>query len=69
MEHIDKLIKEIATKYKIKKYGMKNLRNGFIVEKEHNNVTKGDPKKTLMIVIAHLKEKKNYYDLLRKIEK
>jgi hypothetical protein len=41
---------------------------GMEVEKEHDDVTGGDPKKKKMIVDAHLKEDKKYYSKLKKME-
>ena len=41
---------------------------GMEVEKEHDDLTGGDKKKTKMIVDAHLKEDKNYYTKLKKVE-
>jgi hypothetical protein len=42
---------------------------GMIVEKEHKDLIGNDKKKRAMIVNAHLKEDKNYYSLLEKMEK
>jgi len=42
---------------------------GMEVEKEHKDLTGGDKKKTRMIVDAHLKEDKEYYSHLQKMEK
>lgn len=39
---------------------------GMNVELEHQDVTDGSLIKTAMIAAAHLKEKKNYYTLLKK---
>jgi hypothetical protein len=41
----------------------------FVEEDEHKDVTGGDPKKTALIVLAHLKEDPHYYTKLAKIEK
>lgn len=43
--------------------------NGMFVEEEHKDVTHGDPKLTAKIVLAHLKERKDYYTQLEKVEK
>lgn len=43
-----------------KKMGMK-------VEREHNDVTHGDPKLVEKIVMAHLKEVPDYYTKLKEI--
>ena len=51
------------------KYSFKQFKMGFAVEKEHANVTKGDPLKTAKIVMAHLKEVPDYYTKLKKVEK
>lgn len=50
----------------IAKYGKKETEMGLDVEKEHGDVTKGDPVKIAKIAAAHLKEKPNYYKLLKK---
>lgn len=52
-----------------KKYNFSQFKQGFAVEHEHVDVTKGDPVKTAKIVIAHLKEVPNYYTKLKKVEK
>ncbi len=41
---------------------------GMEIEKEHDDLTGGDKKKTKMIVDAHLKEDKKYYSKLKKME-
>jgi len=41
---------------------------GMDIEKEHDDLTGGDPKKTRMIVDAHLKEDKKYYSKLKEME-
>lgn len=55
------------------KFTPANLLQGFKVELEHGkdkqtNVTNGDPVKTAKIAWAHLKEKPNYYTLLKAVE-
>ena len=47
----------------------KEFAMGMKVELEHDDVTKGDPTKTAKIALAHLKEKPNYYTLLKKVER
>ena len=69
-------IHQIAKKANIdiSKYDLKQLEMGYKVELEHGktdketNVTDSDPVKTLKIAVAHLKEKPNYYTLLKKVE-
>lgn len=46
----------------------KNIKIGMEVEKEHDDLTKGDPKKIRMIVDAHIKEDPKYYEKLKKME-
>lgn len=45
------------------------FKKGIKVEKEHKDVTGGDPVTTAKIAIAHLKEMPNYYQKLEKMEK
>ena len=49
-----------------KKYGKQEVKAGLDIEKEHDDITKGDKVKRLKIAAAHLKEKPNYYQLLKK---
>lgn len=42
---------------------------GLNVELEHRDITKGNITETAKIVIAHLKEKRDYYTALAKMEK
>ena len=42
---------------------------GMDVEKEHQDVTKGNAVLTAKIALAHLKEKPDYYTRLKKVEK
>lgn len=44
----------------------KALFEGMMVEQEHGDLTGGDPVITAMIALSHLKEKRNYYKLLKK---
>jgi Protein of unknown function (DUF5661) len=48
---------------------MTEFERGMEVEKEHKDLIGNDKKKRAMIVNAHLKEHKNYYTLLEKVEK
>jgi len=48
------------------KYSLEEFHQGLNVELEHSDVTKGDPKLTAKIAIAHLNEVPNYYTLLKK---
>jgi len=51
------------------KVRLKEKKLGMSVEKEHNDVTHGDPKIIEKIVMSHLKENPNYYTRLEKLEK
>lgn len=57
------------------KIPMDQFNMGMKVELEHGkrdkktDVTHNDPIKTAKIVLAHLKEKKDYYTRLKKVEK
>lgn len=42
------------------------LAKGIAIELEHIDVTGGDPIETAKIAIAHIKERKDYYDKLEK---
>ena len=48
---------------------MTEFQKGMEVEKEHKDLIGNDKAKRAMIVNAHLREKKNYYTLLERIEK
>lgn len=50
----------------ISDYGKKEVESGLDVEKEHQDVTKGDKMKTAKIAAAHLKEVPDYYKKLKK---
>jgi hypothetical protein len=41
---------------------------GMEIEKEHNDLTNGDPRLVKMIVMAHLKEIPDYYSRLKEME-
>ena len=49
-----------------RKYPDKEVEDGLEVEKEHDDVTKGDKLKTAKIASAHLKEEPHYYTKLKK---
>lgn len=63
-----------AIKVDFSKVPMDQFRMGMNVELEHGSkdkatdVTHNDAIKTAKIVLAHIKEKKNYYTLLKKVE-
>ena len=57
----DKLVKDLKNKY-----GEKEVETGLEVEKEHDDITKGDELETAKIAAAHLKEKPDYYKRLKK---
>jgi hypothetical protein len=48
------------------KFTLRDLRNGMNVEREHFDITGCDPIFSGKIALAHLREKPNYYTLLRK---
>ena len=47
-------------------FDKKELKMGYEEEKEHKDVTGGDPVKTLKICIAHLREDPKYYSKLKR---
>jgi len=59
------VVKKIDGKMKVCN---KQVKMGMEKEKEHDDLTKGDPKKIKMIVDAHLKEDPEYYTKLEKME-
>jgi len=63
-----KHIKTLNIDYSNKKYNEDDVLKGVNVELEHQDLTKGDLKKTYMIARAHLEENPNYYDLLELLE-
>ena len=67
----NKELKALATRMKIdlNKVPLSEFKRGMAVEKEHSDITKGDPVKTAKIVRAHLKESNQYYKKLAKMEK
>ena len=63
--------KALGDKLKVnwKKVDLGEFKAGLKVEREHKDVTKGDPIKTAKIALAHLKEVPDYYTKLKKVEK
>lgn len=63
--------KRTAKKLKVKpsKIAPKQFQKGMQVEMEHRDLTKGKLKPTGQIARAHLKENKDYYKELAKMEK
>lgn len=60
-------INEILEKLpELKKFDVEQVKRGMEVEAEHKDVTQGDPILTARIVLAHLKERPDYYELLDK---
>ena len=51
----------------LSKYKLHQVKVGMGVEKEHKDVTGGDPVKTFKIVVAHLDEDPNYYTKLKSV--
>jgi 3-methyladenine DNA glycosylase AlkC len=45
------------------------IKLGLKIEKEHDDITKGDPEMIMKIIMAHLKENPRYYTELAKMEK
>lgn len=58
-EKFDRFISDLT-----KQFGKREVKKGMKTEKEHDDVTKGDRKRTAKIVRAHLKERPDYYDKL-----
>lgn len=50
-------------------YGPKELARGMNVEREHHAVTHGDEVMTAKIALAHLRERADYYEVLKRAEK
>lgn len=63
--------KKLGDKLKVDwdKVSLAEFRKGMKVEREHKDITKGDPMKTARIALAHLKELPDYYTKLAKMEK
>ena len=68
-------IQELSNKFglNISDYNMDEILKGYKIELEHGtklgldtNITNNDPIETLRIVVAHLKEREDYYSLLKK---
>ena len=57
----DKIVSKLT-----KKYGPKEVKTGLEVEKEHDDVTHGNPIMRAKIAKAHLKEEPHYYKKLKK---
>lgn len=51
-----------------KEFDENQVKLGMDIEKEHDDLTGGDKRKTRMIVDAHLKEDKKYYTHLQEME-
>ena len=49
-------------------FDLEQVKKGYVVEMEHEDVTKGDPEKVMRIVMAHLTEIADYYSRLEKME-
>lgn len=62
------LMERLAREFRVA-YSPAQLLRGYRVELEHRDVTGGDPRKTFRIVLAHLRERSDYYELLSKVEK
>ena len=73
-EQAKQLGEKIGIQWDKVKFTPKDLLQGFKVEMEHGtkdketDVTHDDPIKTAKIAWAHLKEKPNYYQLLKTVE-
>jgi hypothetical protein len=52
----------------LEKIPLAQFQKGIKVEREHNKVLNGDPLKTAMTALDHLKESPNYYSELEKME-
>lgn len=50
-------------------FSFKDVAKGMNIEREHKDVTRDDPRKTMLIALAHLHERPDYYDLLEKLER
>lgn len=64
IKEFDKLIAALSKKFK-----KGEIKKGIKVEREHDDITKGNPKLVGKIVAAHLKELPDYYTKLQKMEK
>lgn len=61
MSKYNKLINSL-----ISKYGKSEVKTGLKVEKEHDDITKGNKEKIAKIASAHLSEVPDYYHKLKK---
>ena len=57
-----------AAGYAPEEFDINQVIKGFGVEQEHADVTQGNDVETMKIVMAHLTEKPDYYDMLEKVE-
>lgn len=57
----DKFVNEL-----LKDYDDREVKSGLEIEKEHDDVTKGDKLKRAKIAAAHLKENPRYYQKLKR---
>lgn len=69
MTNLLKLGKKAGINWGKMKTDPKEFKEGLKVEKEHKDVTGGDPVTTAKIAIAHLKEMPDYYQKLENMEK
>lgn len=66
LEQAKQTAKKLGIDFSKVKYSLNSFHKGMNVELEHKDVTHGDLLKTGKIALAHLKEKPNYYELLKK---
>jgi hypothetical protein len=61
----------IGNKLKVNwnKVDLEQLRQGISIESEHKNVVGNSMTAWAKVALAHLKEKRNYYSLLKKVER
>lgn len=67
LKEVREVSKELNINLKV--IPIKTLQKGMNIELEKRDTTKGDPKLTAQIAIAHLKEYLSYYKLLEDLEK
>jgi len=58
-------VKELEMDLNSEKFSIHDIVEGMNVEAEHWDVTEGDPVMTAKIAIAHLRERPDYYKLLK----
>ncbi len=65
---VDRVMRKHARK--VRKCGItkRALKQGMAVEREHRDVTRGSIEKTARIAMAHLCERPDYYERLKKVE-